>query len=320
MAAQVIPSQSSALHVAVGVIKNCDSKILISKRNKSAHQGNLWEFPGGKVEPGESVRDALFRELREELGIQVSHATPLIKVKHSYPDLNVLLDVWLVASFDGQPKGLEGQETAWVESDRLTLYKFPSANLPILTAVRLPNFYAILDDERGDQTVLRDRFARLIDYGLDFIRIRAKSLSQTSYVDLATWACEYAVGSGAKIILNAEPELAIRLGAAGIHLDSARLMELTVKPMTSPFWIAASCHNKTELKQAEKLAVDFAVLGPVLDTPSHPGACTLTWRGFENLVADTRSPVYGIGGLRRSDLMRIQQAGGQGVAGISGFA
>ena len=316
----MITSESSLLHVAVAVIQRCDAEVLISKRNENAHQGGVWEFPGGKVEPGESVRDALVRELREELGIQVSEAAPLIKIKHSYPDLNVLLDVWRVASFDGQPKGLEGQETAWVQFDQLPLYTFPSANIPILTALRLPNFYAILDDERGDQAILRDRFARLIGYGVHLIRIRAKLLSESDYVDLATWACQYAVRSGARIMLNEEFELAIRLGAAGIHLDSKRLLALKIKPMVPPAWVAASCHNATELKKAEKLGVDFAVLGPVLDTRSHPGAIPLTWSGFEKLAADSRLPVYGIGGLRRSDLIRVQHAGGQGVAGISDFA
>ena len=124
-------SGSNILHVAVGVIKNAANEVLISKRDQNVHQGGLWEFPGGKIEAGESVRNALGRELNEELGIVVSSASPLIKVRHTYPDLTVLLDVWRVDSFKGQPQSLEGQAIAWVPDDQLTKYSFPAANIPI---------------------------------------------------------------------------------------------------------------------------------------------------------------------------------------------
>ncbi len=314
-----MPADSKSAHVAVGVIQNRNGEILISRRHDNVHQGGLWEFPGGKVEPGESIWDALSRELRVELGVTVQNAIPLIKIKHNYTDLNVLLDAWRVIGYVGKPSGLEGQSIAWVMSDQLEKYPFPAANLPIISASRLPNYYAILEDDRGDPIVLRDRFARLIERGVDLIRVRAKSLSASKYAELAAWACNFAAKSGAKILLNGEPELASKVGAAGIHWDSEKLMAAKSRPMTGFDWVVASCHNANELKQAQRLGMDFVVLGPILKTDSHPGARSIGWFTFEQLVADTRIPVYALGGLRCSDLTRIRLIGGQGVAGISAF-
>ena len=124
------------LHVAVGAVVH-DSDVLISKRLQHLHQGGLWEFPGGKVEPGESVYQALCRELYEELGILVEAAEPLIEVEHDYPDRRVLLDVWRVTGFAGQPEGRQGQDFRWVPLCELHDYQFPAANAPILGALRV---------------------------------------------------------------------------------------------------------------------------------------------------------------------------------------
>jgi 8-oxo-dGTP diphosphatase len=124
------------LHVAVGVIIDDRDRVLISRRAEDSHQGGLWEFPGGKVESGESLGDALARELREELDIQIAGSEPLLEVRHDYSDKAVLLDVHLVRSFSGQPRALENQPLAWVTSDGLSDYRFPAANAPIVQAVQ----------------------------------------------------------------------------------------------------------------------------------------------------------------------------------------
>ncbi|GAB3286819.1 8-oxo-dGTP diphosphatase MutT [Parahaliea aestuarii] len=123
------------VHVAVGVILDRDQRILLTRRADKAHQGGLWEFPGGKVEAGEDVLQALDRELREELAISVAHSAPLIAVRHDYGDKAVLLDVHLVRRFSGEPKALEGQPMAWVAVADLPDYDFPAANVPIVEAV-----------------------------------------------------------------------------------------------------------------------------------------------------------------------------------------
>ncbi len=123
------------VHVAVGVISDGADKILVSRRAEHLHQGGLWEFPGGKVETDESVRAALQRELLEELAIEVVDCAPLITIAHDYTDKSVLLDVWWVEAFQGEPHGREGQPLRWVEAVELRSLAFPAANLPIIVAV-----------------------------------------------------------------------------------------------------------------------------------------------------------------------------------------
>jgi 8-oxo-dGTP diphosphatase len=123
------------VHVAVGVVIDADDRILVARRPDHLHQGGLWEFPGGKVEPGESVAAALRRELREELAIEVAESQPLLTVEHDYGDKAVLLDVWCVRSFSGEPEGREGQPLRWVAAAELAGLAFPAANQPIVAAV-----------------------------------------------------------------------------------------------------------------------------------------------------------------------------------------
>ena len=125
----------SQVHVAVGVILDDRDRVLISRRADDAHQGGLWEFPGGKVEAGESLREALARELLEELDILVDDSEPLLEISHDYSDKSVLLDVHVVRGFRGQPRGLENQPLAWVSASQLSDYQFPAANVPIVDAV-----------------------------------------------------------------------------------------------------------------------------------------------------------------------------------------
>jgi 8-oxo-dGTP diphosphatase len=123
------------LRVAVGVILDANRKILITRRAADAHQGDLWEFPGGKIEQGESLLDALQRELHEELGIEVGRTTALLEVRHDYGDKAVILEVHMVWEFRGEARPLEGQPMAWVSAQELKRYAFPAANKPIIEAV-----------------------------------------------------------------------------------------------------------------------------------------------------------------------------------------
>ena len=122
------------IHVAAGIILQGD-KVLLAKRPSHVHMGGLWEFPGGKLEANESLTDALARELKEEIGIDVSACEPFMQVSHDYPDKQVLLDFCKVTEFTGEPKGLEQQQVSWVPLIQLSDYAFPEANLPVVKAL-----------------------------------------------------------------------------------------------------------------------------------------------------------------------------------------
>jgi 8-oxo-dGTP diphosphatase len=130
-------SAVSHLHVVAGVIVNDAGDVLLALRPKHKHKGGLWEFPGGKVEAGEGARDALARELEEEVALAVEQAEPFLVIDHDYGDKQVTLDVWRVTRFSGTPHGREGQEIAWVPVAELANYQFPEANAAIVTALQL---------------------------------------------------------------------------------------------------------------------------------------------------------------------------------------
>lgn len=113
--------------VAVGVIRR-NKQIFVSKRADDLHQGGLWEFPGGKVEQGETVEQAMCRELNEELGIQVKSQSEFMLIEHDYGDKHVRLHIHIIDDFGGEPRGEEGQLTQWIGIDLLHTLSFPKAN------------------------------------------------------------------------------------------------------------------------------------------------------------------------------------------------
>lgn len=304
------------LHVAVGVIFDDAGRILIARRPDHLHQGGLWEFPGGKVEVGESVNEALRRELAEELDIRTSHAEPLIKIGHRYPDRSVLLDVWRIDDFAGLARGKEGQEVRWVEPAELKNYDFPAANRPIISAAVLPCYYGIL--EGRDQTQVLDNLRVMLVRGVRLIQLRLKSYETAVTEALVQRIVAECRDYQVQLLLNSAVSCNSGGVAQGIHLTSRDLMRCKQRP-PGYRWAAASCHNLQELRQAEKIGVDFIVLAPVLKTRSHPLTEPLGWRQFAELTEQAKLPIFALGGLQLADLERARLAGAQGISGISTF-
>lgn len=310
-------SPEPRIHVAAAAVFNERGEVLLARRPDHLHQGGLWEFPGGKVEAGEAVEQALARELREELGIEVEQARPLIRIAHDYPDRRVLLDVWRVERFHGEPHGREGQPLAWVMPDALPVYEFPAANRPIVTAVRLPSHYLITPEPAHDSERFVSALEQSLQAGIRLVQLRSKSLSAADYQALAREVLALCRRYGARLLLNADPEWALQLGADGVHLTSARLLALRSRPLGRDRWVVASCHNAMEVEHAGRIGVDFVVAGPVMPTTSHPGAPTLGWTGLRQLTELSIVPVYALGGMGPPDLARAFAHGAQGIAAIS---
>lgn len=304
------------LHVAVGVIADQSGRVLIARRPQHVHQGGLWEFPGGKVEAGESVVEALHRELDEELGVRMLHARPLIKIKHCYPDRVVLLDVWRIDDFAGQAWGREGQDVRWVDPAELIEYDFPEANRPIISAAVLPPLYGVLEG-RGRTQVMAN-LKRMLDHGVKLIQIRLKTFTPVVTESLMQRIAAQCREFRAQILLNSALSCHAAEIGQGVHLTARDLLSLQQRPKDCQ-WVAASCHNLQELQRAEHLGVDFVVLAPVLQTRSHPQTTPLGWQRFSALAGQAKLPVYALGGLNLSDLDRARRAGAQGIAGISTF-
>jgi mutator protein MutT len=134
------------IHVIAGALSDAQGRVLIAQRPRGRHMAGRWEFPGGKLATGEDSYDGLKRELAEELGVVVREARPLIRLRHDYPDRRVLLDVWQVTAYDGEPKSLDSQALAWARPDELPSHDLLEADRAIVTALRLPRLARVIAD------------------------------------------------------------------------------------------------------------------------------------------------------------------------------
>lgn len=308
------------LPVVVAVVRDTAGRVLIARRADHLHQGGLWEFPGGKLEPGETPEAALDRELAEELNIRPNAWRRLLRVPYRYPDKAVLLDVWEVTAFTGTPSGRQGQPLRWVAPQSLDAYPFPPANRPIVRAVQLPACYLITPaPPAGPAPGWLARLERALDIGTRLLQLRHDGPWPAARLALAAAACERAHRHGARVLLNGPPELAIAAGADGVHLAAARVEDFDRADLPAGFLAGASCHDPGELGAAVRAGADFAVLGPVDATASHPRATPLGWPRFAEWVHDLPLPVYALGGLGQADLAAARAARGQGIAAIRGL-
>lgn len=312
-------TEKKIIHVAVAVIRDTAGRFLISCRLEHVHGGGCWEFPGGKLEPGETVSHALCREINEELGVTVLEHRPLIQITHRYSDRSVLLDVHRITRFEGIAEGLEGQQLAWVALENMAQYALLPADRPIVTALSLPDCYLITGPDASDRKTFLSRLEFALDAGIGLVQLRAKSLSDIEFQSLAKIVLKLCRRYDVRCLLNASPGLVRDLGADGVHLTGQQLQILSCRPLSTEYLVAASCHSASDLAKATELGLDFAVLSPVLATDSHPQAQPLGWDQFSALVKDAGLPVYALGGMHTDMTIKAQSHGAQGIAGISGL-
>ena len=300
------------IEVSAAVLQKPDGSFLLAQRPSDKIWAGYWEFPGGKVEEGESARDALVRELREELGIAVVTAYPWITRIFTYPHATVRLRFFRVTEWRGEMHPHEGQQFSWQRTGELTVSPVLPANAPVLRALELPALYAISNAaELGVEEFMRRLEVRL-DEGLRLVQLREKDLAHDEFRALAQRVLELAHTYQAKVLLNGDVALAQELGADGVQLTSGQLAVLQQRPEVA--WCAASCHSVEELRCAESLGCDFALLSPVLPTQSHPGAAHLGWERFASIAACSSIPVYALGGLQHQDMDTAWQQGAHGIA------
>jgi 8-oxo-dGTP diphosphatase len=307
----------AAQHVAAGVIRNPAGEVLLSRRQPGQHQPGKWEFPGGKVEPGETAGAALQRELREELGITTGVLVPRIQVPYRYPDLTVLLEVYDVIDYLGEARGMEGQEISWVSLADLDSLEYPAANIPVVTSLRLPDWYAISNTTGMGERKFLQKLGQKLESGLSLIQLREPGMKPESFVKLAQQVIAMAHAHQARVLLNTDDlNLVETSGADGLHMNSRLLNQLHERPLPDSLLVAASCHDLEELQKAQQLNADFAVLSPVKRTASHPQAKAIGWQRFSTLTRHCAIPVYALGGMSLNDIELSRKYGGQGVAAL----
>ncbi len=306
----------SPLHIIIGLIFNKKNQILIARRPQHTHLGGYWEFPGGKVKSGkiktnETHNQALARELKEEVGIEVKASQFFMTIPHHYSDRSVILHCYKVTDYQGEAFGCEDQQVRWCNMNELNCEDFPAANRSIINALRLPPFYVITETpsflKRGQG-----------ELNYSFLQFRAPHLSQDNYRKAAE---QFLVQLKPEqtLLVNSDIEFAQAHSQVGLHLNSRTLMHCEERPIPFSQWLAASCHNLEELKHAEKIQVDFVTLSPVCLTATHPDAEALGWQKFHELIQQTSLPVYALGGVNKKDLAQAQQLGAVGISGISAF-
>lgn len=309
---------------AVGIIQGDNGLVLLGERPVGKPWAGYWEFPGGKVEPNETPAQALKRELQEELGITVTRYYPWLTRSYAYeakydafgalesPAKTVKLYFFIVVAWEGEPSGLENQTLSWQNPAEVSVGPMLPANAPILTALTLPPIYAITNLSELGEDLFFVRLKLALNNGLMMIQVREKQLLTKDLILFAAHVIEIAAPYGAKVFINTDVDLAQTLNAAGVHLNSQQLMQLSIKP--EGLMCGASCHNHKELAQAAKLGLDYVMLSPVQVTLSHGGAEPLGWDAFTGLIADYPLPVFALGGLQINDLHTARLHGGHGIA------
>lgn len=304
------------IEVVAAVVFNGRGEFLLAQRPVGKVYAGYWEFPGGKVEPGEEAAAALKRELHEELGIEVTLAYPWLTRDFDYAHAAVRLRFFRVLGWSGELHGREQQQFAWQSIRHIAVAPLLPANGPILRALELPGVYGITCAGEIGRDAFMARLAQSLQNGLRLIQVREKQMADDELRAFASEIVAIARPCGARVVVNGAEDIAAQAGADGVHLTATRLMGAARRPAGD--WCGASCHNAAELARARELGVDFVVLGPVAATPSHPHADILGWPQFSRLIRDYPLPVYALGGMRAEDLDQAWRRGAHGAGMVRG--
>ncbi|MBU1691993.1 MAG: Nudix family hydrolase [Gammaproteobacteria bacterium] len=307
---------TNILEVAAAVMQRSDGEFLLAERPAGKLYAGWWEFPGGKIEAGESPYHALVRELHEELGIDVDVAHPWLTRVYTYPHATVRLHFFRVVNWHGEPHGKENQRLSWQYPDAVSVTPLLPANGPVLRSLNLPSVCAITHAVELGEELFIERLQVALQQGLKLIQVREKAMDAATLRAFAAEVVWQAHAHGARVVINGDAALAREVGADGVQLNSAQLMALTARPELE--LVSASCHDRHELERVVELELDFALLSPVLPTQSHPGASVLGWEGFAHLVRDLPMPVYALGGVSRADMDEARRHGAHGIAMLRG--
>ena len=314
-------AEDAPIDVAVGVLIRDDGSFLLAQRPEGKAMAGYWEFPGGKLEPGESVFDAMVREFEEELGLQVVDAQPWARRVVTYPHATVCLHFWRSfgegRGWTGTPRSLEGQAWRWEHIDTPTAEPWLEGALPVRRWMRLPATYAISSaTAMGIDGFVDILDCKLADRAIAQLQLREPAMGAADFARLFDAVRPRCTTHRVRLLVNSTHPREYWSLADGVHLSSRELTRLDARPAVG--WCLASCHDGDDLRRAGDLGVDAVVLGPVGPTASHPGADALGWPRFAEIARTSAVPVYALGGLVGDDLDLARRSGAHGVAMIRG--
>jgi 8-oxo-dGTP diphosphatase len=305
--------------VATGIIEDASGRLLVSLRPEGKPWPGFWEFPGGKIDPGETPEQALVRELWEELGITVTAPEPFRVLEYTYPERTVRLHFFRVRHWTGTAHGREGQEVRWLYPWEIPALECLPANFCMTAAVLAealpqPPLCLIADPGRVPLPDFQRALEVALGAGLRWLVLRCKAVPDDSSADELAALCAGALARGAQVYLN-HPDPLPGWPRSGRHLTQAQL-DAGMRPDAA---FGVSCHDAAGLQRAARLGARYAFLSPIFPTSSHPGAEALGPQAFAAMAAESSLPLIALGGMTAARVPEALAAGACGVAVLSGI-
>lgn len=327
------------LNVAAGLIIKPNKTILIAQRPTDKAWSGWWELPGGKIEPSESPYQALIRELKEELDIQVTNAVPWVNYKHEYPRTIVNLHFFRVYEWQGEATGVENQALQWHEINnilhnaetspgQLLADKLLPASLTPLRWLQIPNRYLISNINSVDNfDFFMEKLKKSLENGVKLIQFREPNLvntiSDNQLLSMFKQVLSLCHKHNASCLINSCHLRSWWPMADGIHFradDASNINFEAIHQSRLPgskrgnYYVAMSTHNMEQINTALEINADFAVLGHVLETPSHPNQKPLGWDKFNQIRSNAQIPIFAIGGQSEHTFNTAIENGAHGIA------
>ena len=300
------------VNVSVAVLINADHQVLLGQRPPPKSWNGWWEFPGGKIEKGETSVDALYREIYEEIGVKITQFKKWVTRKYSYDGNDITLHFFRVYKWEGKVTSKENQKLVWTYLKNPSVSPILPANLFIQKSFDLPKYYAITNLSETSRQVFFNQLQNKISNGLKMIQVREKNISIDDFKIFSKEVIRICKPKNVKVIINSDVNLAYEIKADGVHLTSKDLISITKLPKN--LIVSASCHTQEEINIAEKLNIHFVVLSAVNKTKSHPNTKPIGWNKFQTIANKTNIPIYALGGLSTEDYEVALENGAVGIA------
>lgn len=304
------------IRAVVGVLRNENQEILIAKRRKDQFMPELWELPGGKIEANESPKQAIVRELKEELGIKVEQLNLHQTMMHEYENRIVQLSIYNIHQYRNTPAGIEGQAIAWTKVNDLNNYKLLPTMKAFISSITLPDRYWITPSDNHQSDEWMEKFEQKLTQNIKLIQLRSKTALSSAFITELYNKCRQ---NNTKLLLNTVNKTFDEIYCNGWHLSANEMLKLNKRPCTDDKLLGASTHNLKEALQAQIIGADFVVISPIQSTQTHPDTTPIGWDYAKQVVDKLNIPVYFLGGMGEKELAKTLKSGAQGIAGVSAF-